>query len=633
MRLKVVDEISGREKLGGIAPALSSYVNNPDGSIGIIGYDVYKDASNAEPTDGIGGEPTIDFYLNTVNPLNSGFDFKIDKPASDVQGEGVSLLLLPIKRADKGKTLYITFDKDGSDANFTRESLGLFAYDVTNAQLIPMTSGSNIINNSARQKGSFIVPANCDEVRIILHVKESSTDSWSFQFTNLEVSSKREIGPSEISPFLENLKHRLLSSYFDYVTPIVFEAVEEELTDSATALFDTVNGAYSFGNASEALTTIQLFDEEFLGLDLDGRSIELHAEWLDVDSSDLNATYEVSLNGVAFEAVQMERQGKSTKFVGTKTLAIPSNALITEQDAGTTDTELNATTVTEVEKSINLTSKYAARELTIEIDKLGTPSGSYIVSIHKDASGNPGEVVYSVNRLVSELSSGLNALTFDNFRAILPVGTYHIVVSTDSAYKAAFSTGVNSIRVKTDSGDLKHSLSGHIFDLRVRVESSAGGKKLSSLGVFHGEASGGSLQYGYSQIQKFKFLGNDDVTEFQITNFLPNPDHLKVYDITSAQVYRYPAFSINGSLIKFPDGTFSVPDEEIELFFDQSEGSGYDYSDTNANLLASNHLGSEDTTIDKSTNGRGLFLRNSNGELKEVWLDEDNVINVTNPKG
>jgi hypothetical protein len=98
-------------------------------------------------------------------------------------------------------------------------------------------------------------------------------------------------------------------------------------------------------------------------------------------------------------------------------------------------------------------------------------------------------------------------------------------------------------------------------------------------------------------------------------------------------VYRYPAFSIDGRTVKFNAGTFLVPNETIELFFDQSEGTGYDYSDSNANLLASNHLGSSDNTLDKSVSGRGVLIRNASGDLREIWLDEFDNLNITNPKG
>jgi hypothetical protein len=97
-------------------------------------------------------------------------------------------------------------------------------------------------------------------------------------------------------------------------------------------------------------------------------------------------------------------------------------------------------------------------------------------------------------------------------------------------------------------------------------------------------------------------------------------------------VYVYPAFDINGKTITFAPGTFNVPGETLELIFDQSKGTGYDYSDYNSNAIATNHLGSSDPSLDRSANGRGIHQRNQGGVLQEFWLDEHNNLHITNPK-
>jgi hypothetical protein len=44
-------------------------------------------------------------------------------------------------------------------------------------------------------------------------------------------------------------------------------------------------------------------------------------------------------------------------------------------------------------------------------------------------------------------------------------------------------------------------------------------------------------------------------------------------------------------------------------------------------LLAANHLGSIDPTVDKSANGRGIFLRRPDGTLREICIDDnDNIV-------
>jgi hypothetical protein len=61
--------------------------------------------------------------------------------------------------------------------------------------------------------------------------------------------------------------------------------------------------------------------------------------------------------------------------------------------------------------------------------------------------------------------------------------------------------------------------------------------------------------------------------------------------------------------------------------FDQTTGGAFDNSDLNGLLLANNHLGSTDTSIDKSVNGRGIFLRRPDGTLREICIDDsDNIV-------
>lgn len=451
-------------------------------------------------------------------------------------------------------------------------------------------------------------------------------------------------GTGDVTQFQNSLAIRLEDSYFNFVTPNEFAVDEQTLIDSATATFDIVDGVYSFTAASQNIVSTQMFNEEFLESDDDSLQIELHCEWFDSASRDDAAVYEVSLNASDYEVVTMTRQGLSNKFTGSKLMSVPANATISSQASTDTNTELNASTLQAISAPVVLADKYAARQLAIEIDKLGAPVGSYIVSLCEDNAGVPGDVIYSTIALVSSLSAGLNSLTLTGFRSVLPVGTYHIKIETDDTYKSGFSAGVNSIRVKTQSGgndlvydgsvwsagtvDVKYTLSGHIYDLRVRIASSGSGKKIKAYGIFFDEQVG-DVAEGYQNLQKFRFSGDLDTTQFLITRFLPNPDHMKVYDISTGQVYRYPAFSIDGHYVNFPTGTFLVPSATIELIFDQSEGTGFDYSEPNANLMAANHLGSSDNSVDKSMNGRGILLRNSNGDLKEIWLDGSNNLNIT----
>jgi hypothetical protein len=462
-------------------------------------------------------------------------------------------------------------------------------------------------------------------------------------------------GTGDANSFTENLKHRLVNSFYEFVTPVVFETDEQTLTDiSSTAEFDIVDGAYRFDLAGDEFVSKSMFCDEFLELSDDSRKVELHLEWFDSASRDDAATYSVSLDSANYEPVSMTRQGLSNKFTGDINLAVPTSvlqfpaALITD----TQTTTLNATTLQGIATKFTVTdNKVAINRLDLDIVKTGSPSGSYIISIVEDDAGSPtGTIIYSSIALISSLSAGTTSIMLNNFRNVLPKlstpKSYWVKIDTDATYKASYlvgtSLGVRSTTGGTDSiynagswvsssNQIKYSVLGHKYDLRVKVASSAGNKKLKSFGIFYDETVA-SVITGYQALQKVTFSGDANTYQFTLTAFLPNPDSLKVYDIKTGQVYRYPAFTLNGQTVEFNTGAFYVPGESVQLLFDQSEGSGFDSSDSNASLLAANHLGSTDGTIDKSANGRGIYLRRPDGTLREICIDDfDNIVIYSTP--
>lgn len=450
-------------------------------------------------------------------------------------------------------------------------------------------------------------------------------------------------GTGDANSFTENLKHRLVNSYYNYVTPLVFSSIEQTMTASATAIFDVVDGVYRYDSAGAEFKSIGLFDTEFNTGDHDSRQLELHVEWFDVSTLDSNAVYSASLDNNTFEVVSMTRQGVSNKFTGSKLLAIPAQTTLFTQASTNQNTELNATTLKSIAKKVSLTQKMAVNGITINLNKVGSPNGSYIVTLIKDNSNSPtGDVVYSKIALNSTLSVGANTIALSGFRNVLPIGDYWIKIEMDDTYRSSFVTGTTVISVQTQSGgtdfvynasswvagtvNMKYILLGHAYDLRVKVVSSASGKKLSAIGVYYDEDVG-SVASNPQALQKFSFSGDLNQNIFPVTMFLPDPSRLKIYDIRTGQVYRFGAFDISGHTITFPSGTFLSSGNIIELLFDQSEGSGFDNSDSNANLLASNHLGSTDSTVDKSLSGRGIYLRRPDGTLREICIDDsDNIV-------
>lgn len=450
-------------------------------------------------------------------------------------------------------------------------------------------------------------------------------------------------GTGDANSFTENLKHRLTSSFYEFVTPNVFEVDEQTLINSATASYDIVDGVYSFTGAGQNIVSVNMFDTDFKASDDDSLRVELHAEWFDSASRDDNAVYQASLDGTNYQTISMTRQNLSQKFTGDVLLSVPSSVSLFAQATDTQTTELNATSLRSIATKFTVANKSAINQLILRLVKTGSPSGSYTISIVQDSSNSPtGSVIYSTIALCSSLSAGTNILTLSGFRNVLTAGSYWIKIETDATYRSSFVASTTSIGVRSTTGgsdsvyngttwstgtaSIRYQVSGHIYDLRVKIASSASGKKLKAYGIFYDENIS-NVVTGSQALQKFTFSGDLNTTSFTVTSFLPDSDNMKVYDIRTGQVYRYPAFSISGHTVTFASGSFLAPGETVELIFDQSQGSGFDNSDANANLLATNHLGSTDGTIDKSAAGRGIFLRSPNGTLREICIDDaDNIV-------
>lgn len=164
------------------------------------------------------------------------------------------------------------------------------------------------------------------------------------------------------------------------------------------------------------------------------------------------------------------------------------------------------------------------------------------------------------------------------------------------------------------------------YDLRLKITASAS-SKLEGYGIFYDKELSANVASGSLNIEVFEFSGSLNTYQFTLTKFVPHPDLLKVYDVNTGQVYDYGAFTFSGQTVVFDSGQFYQPGQTIKLRFIQMEGTAFDNSDVNALLMASNHLGSTDTSIDRSIAGRGIFLRRPDGTLREICIDNnDNIV-------
>lgn len=329
--------------------------------------------------------------------------------------------------------------------------------------------------------------------------------------------------------------------------------------------------------------------------------------------------------------------------------AVLTNALA-NNDAQKT---LNQTTQQRIGQQFTLASASLLKRVRLELNKLGAPTGSYFVSLVKDSAGTPStnsaDILCESNAYdIGTLSVGNNTVDIDIPEVALAAGTYHIVVR---ATYTAFSAGVNELRVREDqsapsapfsdvyngtawstgapNGSIGYVIYGRPLDLRVRITASANDRELLGLGLLYDEVPG-TLATGVVNLERWDGTGALNQNEFTLTQFIPNPDLLVVYYVQGGQAYRHPAFSIDGQKLVFPVNSFDGGGDSaapITLWFDQTRGGAFDNSDRNAALLAGNHLGSTDSSTDRSSPGRGIFLRSPDGTLFEVAVDDSgNVV-------
>lgn len=479
------------------------------------------------------------------------------------------------------------------------------------------------------------------------------------QVRQLGVGSGSGSGTGDANSLLEDLKRRLEDSYFDWVTPNIFSTSEDDLVSgTSTASFDVANTLYKFTTPGQILLSIQQFGAAFLASDRNALQFELHTQW-NVD--DPGAVCEVSRDGgLNWGTFDMVRIGDSDKRRGILVLPDePVNKVVLKSyDVANAD---GVATYNSTLKKIGIklvvpaSTKLYMKDLTVYLNKSGSPSGSLFAKIVKDVSGVPSEAVGdlvagSVDQLaVSGLGAG-NVSGVIDMPAVLPAGDYWAVVYPDQTYIDSVSSGQNLAYRKDGSsptyadGDMAvygvsswqvsggndacFSFDGVPFDLRVRITSSVSGAELDGYGIFYGEA--GPFTAGLAdEYQRIDFSGDLDQTTFQMTNFLPDPKRLLVFDVNNGQVYHYPAFAVDGHNVVFAAGTFLSPGENISLVFRHLGGNGaYDNSDENAALMAANHLGAVDDSISRALPGRGIILMRPDGTKRELTINDSDLVEI-----
>lgn len=468
-------------------------------------------------------------------------------------------------------------------------------------------------------------------------------------------------GSGDANSFFEDLKGRLQSDQFTlkWLTPNIFSLQEDDLINvGSTGAYDIANTEYDL-DAAEFLLSEQMYGSSFLADEQENLQTELHALWNLIDTA---ATYQVAKDGVTFETVTMERIGESGKYRGVHVFAEPPGTLQYSYPVANADAvaELNSTTRQAYAVRLPLLAAGVKKKIltgNIYVSKNNSAVGLLRVKLVKEDTLLPGSTLVGEHLGtidIATLAPGNNTIALE-IPAIFVAGRYWLVIETSDYYKTNFTTGGggNNINVRVDTSAPSYSegasyqydgsvwsahagnhavftLSGYTYDLRVKITASMTAA-LQGYGIFYGEQQPAVFEQNQA-VERFDVDGDLDTTELTVTKFIPDPLACRVYIVNSGQVLRYPAFALDGRKLVFAPGQFLSPGQTIIVIVDQAEAQVFDNSDANANLLASNHLGSTDATIDRSVAGRGIIVQRPDGTKREITLDNsDNIVILAVP--
>lgn len=179
----------------GSGGGVSSYIT--EGATGWVGYNDNPPATT-RPVDGTGGSTLITLTDKTSTPISGTSSLLLTKPASNVQGQGVSKDFT-IDIADKANILTIEFPYLVNSGTFAAGStstdgdLIVYLYDITNNRLIEPYNFkffSNSFTVADKFIGSFQTSSDSVNYRLILHVASTSASAFSLEMGQIQISAQ-----------------------------------------------------------------------------------------------------------------------------------------------------------------------------------------------------------------------------------------------------------------------------------------------------------------------------------------------------------------------------------------------------------------------------------------------------------
>jgi hypothetical protein len=248
-------------------------------------------------------------------------------------------------------------------------------------------------------------------------------------------------------------------SFFDLQTPLVFKIVEDDLTESGTASFSIVDGAYEFSAAQDLLTTDLIDYTEFNNNGAqDIGEIDL-LMFQNLSTVDTAFTAEATRDGVNFRDVGMTRVGNTDLWRGNikweDDRAIADIATLIENDVAGDGSDDIDNILDRYSQSFSLTDDSFITSITLALFvDTGAPTGDFFLDISEDNGSNePGITVATSDPFDISAVSGTtldDVFTFPTEPLLNGSQTYFwkIRPATD-----AVLDGSNFIGVQRDSGD------------------------------------------------------------------------------------------------------------------------------------------------------------------------------------
>lgn len=266
-------------------------------------------------------------------------------------------------------------------------------------------------------------------------------------------------GTGDASDFQSRLDDMQDASPFALSAAVIFDVVEQALTDVATASFSIVDRVYKF-LATQNLITVNLIDFNEFTEAKDLNAFDLVIEQDIEGDIDTGFTAEVAKDGANYVQVPMERNGNTGLWRGdVSQTGEPKTAYLQEFTTVTDNIIANDTAQRRLSQKFVVSGEDKFIEnVAFSMSKIGSPLGGFKFKIIADDSGfpstDPNDVLWTSPSTISSASlPGAAALqqvlVLPNLE--LAPGTYHFVLEPNAAYIASFNSGVDEIRVHGDT--------------------------------------------------------------------------------------------------------------------------------------------------------------------------------------